>query len=161
MRLNLLAIAALAAGIGLSACSTGSSQVVPGGTHAAPMAKPGSPRLVVAGAHPDASCPSQFITCISISRTSHRKIQICAQYSYCPAPGLWTWGSQVQVVKTGKAVKAITSANSPNPGNPTVFTIGEKRHVRASNHVYKYQDFIEACNSSSNCISGAIGIATK
>ncbi len=161
MRLTSLLTVALAAGIGLSACSTGGSQAVPGSTQTAPMAKPGGPRLVAIGAHPDASCPSQYITCVSITRTSHRKVQVCVQYSYCPAPGEWTWSSQVRVVKTGKAVGAITSSASPNPGNPTVFTISEKRRVKSSNHVYKYQDVIEACSYTSNCVSGAIGIATK
>ncbi len=134
---------------------------MPGAQQTAPMAKSGGPLLVVIGARPDASCPSQFITCVSISRTSHRKVGICVQYSYCPAPGEWTWSSQVQVVKTGKVVRAILSSASPNPGNPTTFTISEKRRVKSSNHAYKYQDAVEACDSSSNCVSGAIGIATR
>lgn len=162
MRLTLLTTAAvLAASIGLSACSSGSSQAVPGGAQTAPMAKSGA-HLVAVGAHPDAACGSQFITCVTISKKSPGEVEICIQYSTgtCPYPGTWSWQDQVQVTKTGKPFKGIKSNISPNPGNPVYFTYTEKKKLKSSKGKYKYQDVIEACDSSSQCLTGAIGIAT-
>jgi hypothetical protein len=154
----------LAASIGLSACSSGGSQAVPGGSQqTAPMAKSGGPHIAVVGGQPDASCPSKFITCVTITKSSPAQVSICVQYTtgYCPYPGVWTWSSQVQHTKTGYPFGKIKSSISPNPGNPTYITISEKRRVRGSHGKYKYQDFIETCNSSSQCLSGYIGIATN
>lgn len=165
MRLSLfLTAGALAASIGLSACSTGSSQAVPGAQQAAPMAKSGGPHIVVLGAKPDASCTSNFITCVTISKKSPGEVEICIQYTTgtCPYPGTWNWAGQVQTTKTGKPFKNIKSSISPNPGNPTYFTIKEgKKKVKSTKGKYKYQVAIEACNSTSQCLTGDIGVAVK
>ena len=163
MRFTLLFTASvLAASIGLSACS-GGSQAVPGGAQqTAPMAKSGGPHLVAVG-QPDATCGSQFITCVTITKKSPAQVSICVQYTtgYCPYPGVWTWSNSVQVTSSGKPYKKIKAVTSPNPGNPVYITISEKKKVKKSHGKYKYQDVIETCNSASSCLSGPIGIATN
>jgi hypothetical protein len=165
VRLTLLMTAGvLAASIGLSACSSGGSQAVPGGAQqSAPMAKSGPHLVVIGGQQNTGSCPSQFITCATVSKKTPAQIEICVQYTTgtCPYPGVWTWSGQVQVTKTGAPFGKITQSASPNPGNPTYITIKEKKKVKKSHGKYKYQDVIEACNSASSCLSGAIGIATN
>jgi hypothetical protein len=159
-----LTASVLAASIGLSACSSGGSQSVPGGSQqTSPMAKTGGPHLVVLGGKSAAGCPSTYITCVTISKASPAQVSICVQYTtgYCPYPGVWTWASQVVVVKSGKPYKKIIEKISPNPGNPTYITISEKKKVKKSKGKYKYADNVEVCNSSSQCLSGPIGIATQ
>jgi hypothetical protein len=154
----------LAASIGLSACSSGGSQSIPGGSQqTAPMAKSGGPHIIAVGAKPDASCPSQFITCVTIKKGSPATVEICVQYTtgYCPYPGVWTWTGQVVKVSTGAPFGKIKQSASPNPGNPTYITITEKKRVKKSHGKYKYEDNIETCNSASSCLSGSIGIATS
>jgi hypothetical protein len=163
VRFTLLFTASVvAASIGLSACSSGGSQAVPGGSQqTASMAKSGGPHIAVVGGQPQASCPSQYFECVTISKKSPAQVFVCVTSSgSCDPNGVWMWSSQVQVAKSGEPYKKITETISPNPGNPTYITISEKKKVKNSHGHYKYQDAIEGCNSSSQCISGDIGIAT-
>ena len=164
MRFSLLMTAGvLAASIGLSACSGGGSAVPSGSQSVSSMAKSGGPHLTVVGnVKNTGTCPSGFILCVTISKASPATVELCISYTTgtCPYPGVWAWATQGQKVN-GAPYKKLASSASPNPGNPTYISISEKKKIKKSHGKYKYQVAISACNSSSQCLSGAIGVATQ
>lgn len=167
MRLTLLATAGLlAASIGLSACSTGGSQAIPGGSQATSPMGIHNLHLVATNPQPDATCPSTFFLCVTLTKTKALKNEICLSSTSppscsSPAPGVWTWSGSAAVVKTGKAFKTIAGSYKPNPGNPTNLTLKAKKKLKSTKGKYLYEWNLMACNSASSCASGAIGIAIK
>lgn len=150
----------IVAGLMLAACSSSGSPTLPGASQAVTSGAHTALHLVLVGVRPEASCPSQFFQCVTISRTKHARVSVCVeQNSSCPAPGSWTWSEAIQTL-AGKPVHKIIGDISPNPGNPITDKISEKRAVKSSKGEAKYQQIIEACSYSS-CIQGAIGIITK
>jgi hypothetical protein len=163
MRVSLLvATSMLAAGVGLVACSSGGTPTVPGGAPSLARAAHSAFHLTGVGNAPDVSCPSQYFICVTVSKKKAGKTSICVTNpsSGCPAPGIWGWSQQIEDLN-GKTVKNPIGRISPNPGNPVEDKIHEKRAIKSSHGAVKYQQLIEACNSSSSCIQGAIGIITK
>ena len=164
MRFTLLFTASvLAASIGLSACS-GGSQAIPGGSQAASSMGRHAGLHFVAVTPDTTPCPTQFFLCTSVSKSTPASLGICiSSTGSCstPAPGVWTWSGNTTVVKSGKPFKKIGGSYSPNPGNPITLTLTEKKKVKKSHGKYKYAWNLEACNSSSGCVTGAIGIATQ
>jgi hypothetical protein len=156
----LIASSVLAASLALAGCSTGGgSQAIPGSSSVAPMGHHGA-QLTVAGAQHLASCPSsKYFTCLTIYKGSNQ-LEICISTSGNCSSGLvgtWTWSGQIIHVKTGKKDKKFKIKWSPNPGNPTVNTI-KVNTIKDSKGKIKYAEDITACESTSYCISGAIGL---
>jgi hypothetical protein len=161
MRVSLLVATMLAAGVGLVACSSGGAPTVPGGAQSPARAAYFALHLTGGGNAPDVSCPSQFLMCVTVSKKKPGKMSICVYNgSVCPAPGIWTWSQQVENLK-GKPLKNPVGTISPNPGNPVEDKIREKKAIKPSHGAVKYQQLIEACNSSSSCFQGAVGIITR
>lgn len=166
MRLTLLVTAGvLAASIGLSACSSGANQAVPGASQSTTSSMGHHAlRFVAIGAKPDASCPSQFFLCVTLTGKKATMQGICiSSTGSCstPAPGTWTWSGSAAVTKTGKAFPTIKGSYDPNPGNPTTITFKSKKKLKATKGVNKYEWNLEACDSSSSCAEGSIGISIK
>lgn len=117
-------------------------------------------QFVVAGAQRPASCPSsKYFTCLTLYKGSNQ-IEICISTSGNCSSGLvgtWTWAGTIIHVKTGKKDKKFKVKWSPNPGNPTVNTI-KVNTIKDSHGKIKYAENITACESTSYCISGAIGL---
>ncbi|MBV8530618.1 MAG: hypothetical protein JO104_04820 [Candidatus Eremiobacteraeota bacterium] len=164
MRFTLLmAAGVLAAGVGLAACSSGGgSQAFPGAQSVAPMSHSGL-QFTVVGVRPDkVSCGSGYITCVTVGKGAPGKAKICVQTTTgtCPAPGTWTWKSKVLTLG-GKPYKAIKGKIKPNPGDPITDTLSTKKKLKNSHGKVKYEQEVMACNSSSSCLTGYVGIATK
>jgi hypothetical protein len=161
MRGTFVVVIGMAAGFPIAACSSSGSSALPGASQATASAARSALRLVAVGAAPDASCPSQFLECVTVTKKTPAQFSICAEETgTCPAPGVWTWSETIETA-AGKPVKKIVGNISPNPGNPITDTVSENKRVKSSKQTAKYQQLIEACDSSSDCIQGAIGIITK
>ena len=155
----LLASGALAASLALSACS-GGSQAIPGGAQSvAPMGHHAA-QLVVPGAHHDASCPSSYITCLTLY-PGNNTLGICISTSGNCTTGLvgeWNWADTIVTLK-GKKYKKFKESWSPNPGNPSTQTIVVKK-VKNTHGKVKWVDEINACEvtNPSSCLSGNVGL---
>lgn len=172
MRFSLLcASSALAASLILSACSSGSmSQAIPGGSQSTMGRHAGTPMLQLkGGAVADASCPSSYYECVTVSKASPLQQQWCIVYSGTSGcsdlyPGTFTWAAPVSKAhhkKHHKKGKVVTKF-SPNPGNPTELTISLKGKVKSTKGKVGYVAALEACNSSSSCVGPAdIGIIVQ
>jgi len=167
--INLCASSAIAASLVLSACSSsgGSSQALPSSSQAvAPMGHSGRPHFTVVGGRQfTASCNATlYVACVTVKKGSPGALEICVNEagSGCTSgsfPSL-EWYEAVYTVKGG-ATKKIVGSFYPNPGNPSEDTITAKKKVKNSHGNISYVQFIEACFSTSDCISGYIGIYTK
>jgi hypothetical protein len=166
VRLTLLcASSALAASLILSACSSGSmSQAIPGGSQSSMGRHAGTPMLHLVGAKADASCPSQYYECVTVSKSSPLEQQWCIVYSGTSDcsdlfPGTWTWSAPVSKAHHKKHHKKgkLIAKFSPNPGNPTELTISIKGKVKKTGGKVGYVANLEACNSSNSCV-GPVGI---
>lgn len=161
MRPTFMVVVGIVGSLMFEACSSTGSPGVPGASPATTSGAKTALHFAAIGVKPEASCPSQFFECATISRTKHARLSICvAYYGSCPAPGVWMWSETIETL-AGKPVHKILGSISPNPGNPVTDKISEKKRVRPSKGAVKYQQLIEACNSSSGCIQAAIGIITK
>jgi hypothetical protein len=154
---------ALAASIGLSACSGGSPAVPSGSQSASQMGRQTGLRLVLVNpTKNDASCGSPFFECTDLTK-SGTQLGICiSSVGNCsdPAPGVWTWSGGTYVTATNAPYKHIKGSYSPNPGNPITLTLTEKGKVHKSHGKFNYYWALSACNSATTCITGEIGIAT-
>ncbi|MGB8965937.1 MAG: hypothetical protein WCB99_09890 [Candidatus Cybelea sp.] len=168
MRFTLLcASTALAAGLLLSACSSGGgSQSIPGGGSqaVAPMGH-GVLHLVAMNRVESSGCPSsKYIECIDISKKTPGTATICISTSGNCSSGLqgdWTWKTVVTNLGGKSEKKHIKNAWSPNPGNPSTDTFTEKGKVKKSKGgSVKYVGNLTACpvTTSGSCLTGAIGL---
>ncbi|MFZ0031248.1 MAG: hypothetical protein WBE79_04840 [Candidatus Cybelea sp.] len=165
MRFSLLcASSALAASLILSACSSGSmSQAVPGGSQSAMGRHAGTPMLHAVGAVANASCPSSYYECVTVSKASPFQQQWCIVYSGTSGcsdlyPGTWTWAAPVTKARHHKRGKVV-SKFSPNPGNPTELTLSIKGRLRSSHGNVARIANLTACNSANSCVGPvAIGV---
>lgn len=158
----LLAASVLVAGVGLAACSSGGSQALPGTQSVAPMGHSGL-QLMGVGLRPDkVACGSSYIICVTVGKGAPGKGKICVETTTgtCPSPGTWSWSDQVLTLG-GKPYKAIKGKIKPNPGDPIIDTLSTKKQLKNSKGKVVYEQKIVACNSSSNCLTGYVGIATK
>ena len=115
--------------------------------------------MVAAGVQRAASCPSTYFTCLTLYKGSNQ-IEICISTSGNCTSGLvgtWDWTDVVVKVKNGKKYKKIKTSWSPNPGNPTVNTLKVKK-IKNSNGKVIYAENLTACESTSYCITGSIGL---
>jgi hypothetical protein len=126
-----------------------------------------SAHLTVVGARQSsASCDtSVYLTCVTVAKGSPAELEICynSEGSGCTSgsfPSL-TWYEAIYSVKKGKLYKKIVGSFDPNPGNPSEDTITAKKKLKNSHGKVTYYQSIEGCLSTSNCISGDIGIATQ
>lgn len=166
MRFSILcASTALAAGLLLSACSSGSvSQALPGGSPSS-IARSTGAQLTGVGVQPLASCASKYYECVTISKTKPFKQEICAAPASTTGcnhalPGTWSWNSVVTKTN-GTKFASIVGSFKPNPGNPTHMTISEKSAVASSNGKVAYQASVKGCKKT-DCVGPAlIGIITK
>jgi hypothetical protein len=88
------------------------------------------------------------------------QIEICISTSGNCSSGLvgtWTWSDVVVKAKNGKKYKKIKTSWSPNPGNPSVNTLKVKK-IKNSNGKVIYAENLTACESTSYCIQGSIGL---
>jgi hypothetical protein len=158
----------LAAGLLLSACSSGGgvSQALPGGSQPF-VARDSGAQLNRIGVEPlAASCPAKYDECETISKTKSFKQEWCVvkkgttgcKHLY---PGTFTWSGPVKKTN-GKKFTSIVTSFKPNPGNPTELTLSEKKAVASSKGKVSYYASIKACNTSSECTSASlIGIITQ
>jgi len=168
MRLSLIfAASLLAAGVALAACSSG-SPTLPGAQSAAPMGHQSGMHFQVVGLEPAASCPSEYVTCYSITPGKLFKDEWCVVPegdSGCStlSPGTWTWTvSKVTKAAKGKKKVPITTSVKPNPGNPTYNYVKALKTVKSTKGKVGYEFEIGACNSSSSCVGpGEVGIIVK
>lgn len=163
MRLSTLcASSAIAASLLLSACSTGTSSSIPGGSSVSSMGHVG-PQFVVMARKDSASCPtSKYITCVDVTKASGGSVEICISTSGNCTSGLdgtWTWKSKITNLKGKPASKKIKNKWSPNPGNPSTDTFKEHGKIKVTGNV-EYVANLTACNVSnpSSCLTGAVGL---
>ncbi|MGC1381426.1 MAG: hypothetical protein WA814_10450 [Candidatus Baltobacteraceae bacterium] len=169
MRLTLLcASTALAAGLLLSACSSGgSSQAIPGGSQSvgAPMGQHAPHIVAVNPGQQTSGCPSsKYLLCIDINKASGGSFGLCISTSGNCSSGLvgeWTWATKVTTLKGKSAKKKIHNSWDPNPGNPSTNSFTEVKKVKPSkNGSVKYVANVNACEvtNPSSCLSGAVGL---
>jgi hypothetical protein len=134
------------------------SQAVPGGSQSAMGRHAGTPMLQLKGAIADASCPSSFYECVTVSKASPLQQQWCIVYSGTSDcsdlfPGTWTWAAPVSKDHHKKHKKGkVISKFSPNPGNPTELTISLKGKVKKTGGKVGYVASLTACNSANSCV---------
>src|SRR5215469_11158892 len=99
MRASLFSAAALAAALGLAACSSGGgSSAIPGSPATSANALHSQLHIVVRGAQPNAC---HYTACVTTSLASPAQLNLCVTSgSTCPAPGTWSW-SQTTYTKRG------------------------------------------------------------
>jgi hypothetical protein len=163
----LCASTALAAGLLLSACSSGGgSQSIPGGGSqaVAPMGH-GLPHLVAMNQGASSGCPSsKYLVCIDISKKTPGTASICISTSGNCSSGLvgeWNWKTVVTNLAGKSEKKHIKNSWSPNPGNPSTDTFTEKGKVKKSKGgTVKYVGNVTACEvtNPSSCLTTAIGL---
>jgi hypothetical protein len=140
----LFASTALAAGLLLSACSSGSSSAIPGGSQvAAPMSHHGQAALKPYVVNPDKKnpCPSsKYYECFDISASSSGPYVEWSSTSTLTINGY----DMLTTVKGKSADKKLSSDFSPDPGNPTYQYITELKPQKASTKV-KFVDATYAC----------------
>lgn len=164
MRLFTSALAtAVAAGI-LAGCGGGlGTSSVPTGSSMGPANRTAM-QMVVAGIQRDASCSSQYITCVTVSKKTPAKIEICISTgSSCSSGSFppYTWKQKIVTLK-GKKFPSIVGSIKPKTGNPIEDTIKEKKKVKSSGGKVGYAQDITACpETSGSCLSGAVGIITQ
>jgi hypothetical protein len=176
MKRNLLcASGALATSLLLAACSSGSaSQALPNNgaspTHSqaqglAPVSR--SAHVIVVGVrHRAASCDySKFTDCVTVGRGYPASLEVCINQSGsgCSSgsfPSI-TWYGDILSVKNNKPYKKIANYFYPNPGNPTIDDIYTTHKLKNSHGIVKYYQNGDACTYTSDCVTFAIGIATK
>ncbi|MGA8097429.1 MAG: hypothetical protein WB810_02090 [Candidatus Cybelea sp.] len=167
MRFSLLcASSALAASLILSACSSGSmSQSIPGGSQSAMGHHAGTPMIQLkGGVIANASCPSSYYECVTVSKSSPLQQQWCIVYSGTSDcsdlyPGTWTWAAPVSKARHHHKKGKVVSKFSPNPGNPTELTLSIKGRLRSSHGNVARVANLTACNSADSCVGPvAIGI---
>ncbi|HZV77808.1 MAG TPA: hypothetical protein VFF63_08640 [Candidatus Babeliales bacterium] len=173
MRFSLLgASSVIAIAVALAACSSNGSQTIPGGPQAvAPMGHQSGFHLEVVGLEPAAaSCGSGYAACYDITPGKTYKDEWCIVpeskegdgcHSSDLSPGTWTWKlGKVEKAKKSKKV-AIKVSIKPNPGNPTYNYVLASKKVKSTKGKVGYEFSIEACNSTSYCATGEIGIIVK
>jgi hypothetical protein len=145
MRFTLLvASAALAVSLTLSACSSGSSQAIPRGSSVAPM-RDHAPRLVVIGGK--TSCGSAFYECVTL-HPGTTTIELCVTTSGNCTSGLysnWNWASEIFNYPSGKRYRKIKASFSPNPGNPTT-NIFKVKKIKNTHGKVKWYENVTLCN---------------
>jgi hypothetical protein len=165
MRLNLIRSAAAAAALGLLPAAGADATVRMNPVHPAPsrLVSPllGRPHFYATNEIRTASnsCPSSYITCVTITKKSPTTIDWCygsvTSSGTCdPASGTWTWSATAYNCNTkGKCKKPTTKISvddfTPNPGDPSDESVSATFSKAAS-----YPVVIEACYSSSNCSTG-------
>ncbi len=123
--------------------------------------------LTVVGARQStASCDtSVYLTCVTVAKGSPVTLELCYNEagSGCTSGSFpsFTWAEGIYSVKNDKPYRKIVGSIHPNPGNPIDDRIAAKNKVRNSHGVVAYYQHIEGCLSSSDCITGEIGIATQ
>jgi hypothetical protein len=152
---SLARFASAVVGISLLSSVVASAGVVRvGGVHAVQR-----PHLSFVGARQSTTCPSQYISCLTISKSSPGTQEWCIidSGSGCTdlAPGTWTWTAEAVTTKKGKKTKKIKADFSPNPGNPTNLTVSTTVKKSTKGKI-KYAVEFEACNSSSSCVGPAL-----
>jgi hypothetical protein len=128
----------------------------------------GAPTLqLMGGAKHDASCPSSYYECITVSKASPSEQQWCVVYSGTSGctdlyPGTYTWSAKISKAKKKKKKGKLVSKFSPNPGNPTEWTVSEKGKVKSSKGKVGYVTEFNVCNSDNSCLGPIeIGIMTE
>ncbi|HEY2475992.1 MAG TPA: hypothetical protein VGI19_14475 [Candidatus Cybelea sp.] len=165
MRLFTSALAtAVAAGI-LAGCASGlGTSSLPTGSQSMGPANRNAMQMVVAGIQRDASCSSKYITCVTVSKKTPAKIEICISTgSSCSSGSFppYTWTQKIVTLK-GKKFSDLVGSIKPKTGNPIEDTIKEKKKVKSSKGVVKYAQDITACpETSGSCLQGAVGITTQ
>lgn len=160
--MKLTPLVSAAAALALLAPSFASAGVVRAVGHGYQNARPA---MAAASGQTRQSCPSSlYFVCTTVSQSSPAELGICISTSgNCStglSPGTWTWQTAQFKAKGNKPFKKLVSSTSPNPGNPVTITISEKKKVKSSKGKNKYYMALEACNSSSSCAAGNVGIAT-
>lgn len=158
-----LLVAAIVASLGLAACSGGTSPAIPGSLITAQAGERASMQIVN-GELPPASCPSQYIGCVTVAKGHPAKYQICITTTGNCTSGSFPkqkWSNKIVTLK-GKAYKGITGSFKPNPGNPTEVTVTAKVTLKNSKGKVVYVQDLKACpTGGGKCSTGAVGIATK
>lgn len=150
MRFTLLsASTALAAGLLLSACSSGGSGSLPGSSQvAAPMGHHGARMIKLIAFNPDTKCPKKkYYLCVDISSSSsgpYVQFSECTSPSSCPPTYDLVASATITTVKGKSAKKKLSDTWSPSPGNPTYQYITELKPQKASKKP-KFIDAVQAC----------------
>jgi hypothetical protein len=134
------------------------SQAIPGGSQSAMGRHSGTPMLQLkGGAVANASCPSSYYECVTVSKASPLQQQWCIVYSGTSGcsdifPGTWTWAAPVSKAHRRHHRGKVVSKFSPNPGNPTELTISIKGKVKQTGGKVGYIAALQACNSANSCV---------
>jgi hypothetical protein len=113
-----------------------------------------------------ASCDTSiYLTCVTLAKGSPVTLELCYNEagSGCTSGSFpsFTWTEGIYSVKNDKPYRKIVGSIHPNAGNPVDGRIAAKKKVRNSHGVVTYYQYVEGCLSSSECITGEIGIATQ
>ncbi len=166
MRFSLIcASTALAASLVLSACSGGGSLPTGGSQSVSSMGHKSNLKIIAMNPTQQSCNYSAFYECVTVSKATPFTQEWCiSSTGSCasPYPGTWTWALPITTIK-GKKYKKLASSWSPNPGNPSVLTISEKKKVKSSKGKYKYEGMLSACSPTYGCVylPLPIGIATQ
>jgi hypothetical protein len=151
---------AVAVGL-LAGCSGGGlGSSVPSGSQAIAQAQSGM--RFGTNVQRDASCASEYVTCLTVSKKTPGKVEICISSSGNCTSGsfpTYTWTQKI-VTLSGKPFKSLAGSIKPKVGNPIEDTVKEKKKVASSGGAVKYVQDITACPTSGSCLDGEIGIIT-
>jgi hypothetical protein len=153
-----------AVAVGLLAGCSGSnlgSSLPTGSQTVAPAAHSGM--LLVSGVQRPQSCPGSYITCVTISKSTPAKTEICISTTGSCTSGSFppfTWTQKIVTLK-GKKFTSIVGSIKPKVGNPIEDSIKEKKKVKSSKGKVEYVQDIKACPASGSCQTGAVGIVTS
>jgi hypothetical protein len=125
----------------------------------------GSAHLALASNTPTSTgCPSSDFACVAGDASTPATIEICITTNGdCSDPyGEWNWSVTMYNLK-GKAIKAgkppYGSFSPDEDANPSTLTVsGLKNAKEAKKPKVKFVAAISACNSTSGCIGGNVGI---
>jgi hypothetical protein len=167
---HLIATGLMAASVALTACSSGGSSAVPGGSQAPAGASKVSPtwnhvRKYALRFSPGVTCPLtgykwQYKACYDITYGTPTTYTVCVRGGGMGCTIRWNW-SQVLYTPLHHAKSfRIRSSFSPNPGSPTTVTANERfptKNPKAGS--VKYISQVQACNprDPSMCLSAPVG----
>lgn len=157
---------AILASLTLGGCVAGGTLGMPNGSQDVATSTRSVGHFIVMQATRQANCPSQYVTCVTVSRhVSSPSVYFCySPGSYCgPSQPQYGWSGFFYVSKTGNPTDKFGSSFNPDPGNPTYDTIYERKKVRSSHGKVKYQQAVCPLDSGSGCVAGPflVGIITQ
>ena len=159
--MRLFVTLAVAASIGLAACS-GGSQSIPASSQLAPPMERSIGQLTPGHVEPLAKCPKAYLLCVAVSNTKAGKYEICVSSTgKCTSGSFPTevWSSKITTLK-GKKFRGIVAKFKPNPGNPTIVTLTAKVKLPNSHGRVDFIQIVTACHTKTSCMSGKVGIET-